>query len=263
MSDFYGLNLSIQGHVGELQLALPAHLNAFDAELHRSFVAALRHLCAQAEVRAIVLSAQGKVFSAGGNFEFIDKLASDPTERSSMPQDAAGLFNSLVETPIPVVAAMHGDAIGLGATIVTACDAVVTHPTAKLVDPHVCVGLAAGDGGVASWTLSVGLMRAKRHLLTGDPLTGERAYALGLVTDLVETSEQVAPAAHKLAARMAALPPRAVRGTKAAFITLARDVGRSAFELSLLHEVACLETADLHEALKAAREKRQGRYTGL
>lgn len=263
MTTFHGLRTSVDGHVAELRLSLPDTLNAFDAELHRSFVAALRHLSANVDVRAILLSAEGRLFSAGGSFDFIEELAGAPLKRREMPQDAHELFTTLCDTPVPVVVALHGDAIGLGATIVTACDAVVAHPDAKLIDPHVRVGLTAGDGGVASWTLAAGLMRAKRHLLTGDPLTARDAHAIGLVTDLVEAADEVLPAARKLAQRIAELPPLAVRGTKAAFNTLARDSARAAFEVSLLNELACLGSADVLEAVKAAREKRKGHYRGV
>jgi enoyl-CoA hydratase len=263
MTTFHGLNVSIDGHVGELRLANAATLNAFDAALHHSFVAALRYLGTHIDVRAILLTAEGRLFSAGGSFDFIDELAGNPAQRREMPQDAHALFTTLCDIPVPVVAAMHGDAIGLGATIVTACDAVVAHPQARLIDPHVRVGLCAGDGGVASWTLAAGLMRAKRHLLTGDPLSAREAHAIGLVTDLVDSVEEVVPAARKLAQRIAELPPLAVRGTKAAFNTLARDNARAAFEVSLLGELACLASADVLEAVKAAREKRKGHYRGI
>lgn len=262
MREFYGLNLQINEHVAELELAKPDTLNAFEEDLHRSFTAALRYLAEEHTIRCILLTAQGRIFSAGGNFDYIEHLASDPANRIETFDDSYNLFCALGELPVPIVAAMHGDAMGLGATIVTACDIIVTHPEARLVDPHVRVGLCAGDGGVASWTVAAGLTRAKRYLLTGDPVSGQQAYEFGLVTDLVDSAEAVGETARGIAQRIAELPPRAVRGTKIAFNALARDIGRTAFELSLAQELRCLETEDLQEALNAAREKRKGRFTG-
>lgn len=262
MRYFYGLTLIIDEHLAELQFASPETNNAFDHEMHLSFPAALRHVRSLPDVRCLVLSAQGKTFSAGGDFDYIEGLARNEEQRRDIFEIAHAVYSTLAEMPIPIVAAMHGDAMGLGATVVTASDIIVTHPGARLADPHVCVGLCAGDGGVASWTLAVGITRAKRHLLTGEPLTGQQAYDLGLVTDLVADAESVLDTARQIAQRIAELPPRAVQGTKMAFNALTRDVGRTAFELSLAHEVRCLETADLREAIAAAKEKRKGEYRG-
>jgi enoyl-CoA hydratase len=124
------------------------------------------------------------------------------------------------------------------------------------------VGLSAGDGGVASWSNSIGLMRAKRHLLTGDPISAIEAHRLGLITDLTKESTQVRGEALRIAAKIAALPPVAVQGTKRAFVRLMQDAGMAAFEIALADEVRCLESSDLREAIAAAKEKRPGNYTG-
>lgn len=262
MNTFYGLDVQITQHVAEIRLNRPDELNAFDDQLHHSFADALDMLTARHEVRAIVLSAEGRAFSAGGSFDYIEQNARDPEARKSIHAAAHRVFTTLVAVNRPVIAALHGDAIGLGATIVTACDMVIAARTARLADPHVRVGLGAGDGGVASWSLAVGIMRAKRHLLTGDPLSAEEAWSLGMVTDLVDQPEDARPAAMKLAQRVAALPPIAVQGTKQAFVLLAQQLGTAAFELSLDNEVQCLDSQDLLEAIAAAREKRKGVYTG-
>src|SRR5207237_9658049 len=95
------------------------------------------------------------------------------------------MFRLLAALAVPVVVALQGDAIGLGATVALACDAIVASRTAAISDPHVAVGLVAGDGGCVVWPAAVGMLRAKRYLLTGDRLTAEDAWAIGLVTALV------------------------------------------------------------------------------
>jgi enoyl-CoA hydratase len=159
-----------------------------------------------------------------------------------------------------VIAAMQGHAIGLGATVVTSCDMIVAWADAKLADPHVRVGLTAGDGGVLSWSAAAGVNRAKRMLLTGDAITAREAYAFGLVTDLVDTPEEVLPLAETLAARIAALPPMAVQGTKRIFNALERQRNAGLMHVSLLTEMATMSSDDLGEALRSAAEKRQGVY---
>lgn len=260
--EFPGLTLGIQGHLAELELARPDTLNAFDNELHHSLTAALRYLGSHEGVRCVLLTAQGRVFSAGGSFDVIEDMAQHPQQLPQLAEDARELFSALSELPIPLVVAMHGDAAGLGATIVTLADVIVSHPAARLSDPHVRVGLAAGDGGVVSWSLALGTARARRHLLTGDPLDGQLAFELGLVTDLVAEPAAVRDAARRIAQRIAALPPLAVRGTKQAFNALTKSMGRAAFELSLEREIDCFRSEDIREALAAARAKRQGIYCG-
>jgi enoyl-CoA hydratase len=231
--------------------------------MHVEFTEALLDLGKRPDVRVVLLSAGGKVFSAGGDFNYIEGLAADRESRKSIYETSVRLFSAVVTTPVPIVAAVHGDAMGVGATIVTASDIVVTTPTVRFADPHVVVGLCAGDGGVASWSASVGLMRAKRHLLTGDPITGREAHAWGLVTDLVDDAAQVREEALRIASKIASLPPVAVQGTKRAFGRLMQDFGMAAFEISLAHEVRCLETQDLLEAVAAAKARRKGQYRGL
>jgi enoyl-CoA hydratase len=262
MQAFPGIAITVANHVGELCLNSPETLNCFDHELHVNFVAALRQLRQNNEVRAIVVSALGKVFSAGGNFAYVKWLSETPDARKDVYQISHDLFATLTSLPLPVIAALHADAYGIGATIVTACDIVVAAESARLGDPHVVVGLCAGDGGIASWSNSIGLMRAKRHLLTGDPIGAVEAHRLGLVTDLVASPEQVRDEALRIAAKIAALPPAAVQGTKRAFVRLMQDAGMAAFEIALGNEVHCLETDDLREAIAAAKEKRRGNYTG-
>jgi len=169
---------------------------------------------------------------------------------------------SLITTEIPVVAAVQGEAVGLGATIAVLCDIVVVAPDSGLTDPHVAVGLVAGDGGCVGWPLALGLTRAKRYLLTGDRISGEDAYRFGLATDLVPSREELLPAAEKLAVRIARLAPLAVRGTKRALITYSQKVMADAFETALSAEEQTMVSADAREAVAAFREKRPPNFRG-
>jgi enoyl-CoA hydratase len=172
------------------------------------------------------------------------------------------LLSSLVEIRQPVVAAVQGDAVGLGATLALMCDVVVTHPQCRFSDPHVVVGLVAGDGGCLAWPMSVGMARAKRHLLTGDAMTGDEAQASGLVTDVVDSSAEVLPAARALAERISKLPPLAVQGTKRALSSLVRLRFHEVMPISLGEELATFGSEDLREAVHAFKERREGQYRG-
>jgi enoyl-CoA hydratase len=165
--------------------------------------------------------------------------------------------------PVPVVVAVQGHAIGLGATIVSACDVSVAWRHARISDPHVHVGLVAGDGGVLGWSAAVGYNRARRMLLTGDAITAEQAYDFGLITDLVDTPEAALGEARRIAEQIARLPPVAVQGTKKVFNALARLNLANVLDISLMAEMASVTSEDLQEALRAVQEKRPGQYRNL
>ncbi len=173
------------------------------------------------------------------------------------------LVDSLLDLAFPVVAAVQGPAVGLGATVVLACDAVVAARGATTIsDPHVAIGLVAGRRRLPLLATGDGDPRAKRHLLTGDRLGAEEAYAAGLVTDLVDEPDAVLPAARALAARIAALPPLAVQGTKRALNNGLRARAAEVLDLSMAYEVRSASSQDLLEAIDAFTERREGRYAG-
>jgi enoyl-CoA hydratase len=251
-----------EGPIALLTLTRPELLNRFDANLHAAFIAALEELREDKEARAVVLASTGKVFSAGGDFELMRRAYDDPAVRRALAEDAHRLLTALIGLPQPVVVAMQGAAIGLGATVVLSCDAVVAARSAQLADSHVNVGLVAGDGGCLVWPAAAGMMRARRHLLTGDPLDAETAFQLGLVTDLVDDPEETLPAALALAERIAALPPLAVQLTKRALNRGLMECAGGVLELGLAYEELTLASEDLLEGIAALKERRPGFFTG-
>ena len=260
---FPGVQIERDGHIVEITLVRPDVLNRIDGEVHDGLIQAFGHVADLDDVRAVVLASTGKVFSAGGDFDFMLQMNADPGAPRVLVRDALRMIASIMDVPAPVVVAMHGDSIGLGTSIALSCDAIVAHPKVRLSDPHVNIGLVAGDGGCLTWPQSVGMLRAKRHLLTGDPLKAEDAFAMGLVTDLVDGPDEVLPAARALAARIAGLPPLAVQGTKAALQRQLRIRFDEVMELSATLEGGTVVSADLREAVAAFREKRAPVYKGV
>lgn len=256
------LTVTLDDGVVELRLVRPGLLNRFDAELHRDFLEALVRVRTNPAVRAMVLASEGNVFSAGGDFDLMRAAHDDTAFRLAVLDEGRHLMMTLLDLPFPVVAAVQGDAIGLAATVVLGCDAVVMARSARLADPHVLIGLVAGDGGCVVWPQAVGILRAKRYLLTGDAVGAEDAHRFGLVTDLVETPAEVLPAARALAERIAALPPLAVQGTKRSLNRVLQQRAGEILELSLAYEGAAVASNDLLEAITAFKERRPGRYQG-
>lgn len=261
MSDFEALDLHIDGHVAKIEFNRPQRGNAFDAVLHAEFPKALHRVDAASNVRVLLLTAAGTAFSAGGDFDYITALRQDDALREAAFREGVDLFDRMTNLRVPIVAAVHGHAIGLGATIAAMCDIVVAWRDARIADPHVTIGLAAGDGGVIAWTAAIGYNRARRHLLTGDALTGAQAFDFGLVTDLAETPDQTRELARTIAVRIAALPPLAVQGTRRAFRALAEVRNGTAQQAAFATERQTLTSSDLAEAMLAAHERRPGRYT--
>jgi enoyl-CoA hydratase len=157
---------------------------------------------------------------------------------------------------------LKGGALGLGATVALTCDAVVASRTAFISDPHVLVGLVAGDGGCLMFPLTMGMLRAKRYLLTGDRLGAEEAWSLGLVTDLVDTPDDAHPAAMALAQRIAALPPLAVQGTKRVLNRIVQQRYGEIGELAFALEDRSMVADDVLEAIDAWKDRRPGNFKG-
>ncbi len=258
-TDYRCLSLSQEGAVVQLRLTRPDLNNRFDEPLHTELPDALARLAGADGVAALVLSAEGRHFSAGGDMAMMLRANDDAALRERLVREGLGIVEGLLGLPFPVIAAVQGGAIGLGATVIGCCDIVVAARDARIADPHVALGLVAGDGGLLAWSQSVGIARAKRYLLTGDRLTGEEAHRIGMVSDLVDTADEVLPAANALAARIAALPRGGVRGTKRAFSRLSRDLYAGAFELSFAYEMQTLAGEEVRAAVLAALGKETAR----
>ncbi|KAA9160508.1 enoyl-CoA hydratase/isomerase family protein [Amycolatopsis acidicola] len=261
-AEYESLTVSEKNAVAEITLCRPELLNRFDAVGEAELAAVLREIARDDGVRAVVLLAEGRAFSAGGDFDLMLEVNVDLPARQAALQRARDLLDAITHLPQPMVVGVQGAAIGLGATVPLGSDAVVASRNATIADTHVGIALVAGDGGALFWPQSAGMLRARRHLLTGDPLDAAKAYEFGLVTDLVDTPDDVAPKAREIAGRIAALAPLAVQGTKAALNQLTRQRAGEVLETALLAEGVTLGSADLVEAIAAFKEKRSGAYVG-
>jgi enoyl-CoA hydratase len=256
-----GVRLEREERIATITLDRPELFNRIDKDVHGELESVFNQVAGMTEIRAVVFAASGPVFSAGGDFDFI-LSQHEKADRNTMINEAISFFAAFLSIPCPVVVALQGDVVGVGSSLVLSADAIVSHPNARISDPHVTVGLVAGDGGCVAWPMSAGMMLAKRHLLTGEPMRAIDAHRVGLISDLVGTPEEVLPAACALAARISALPPVAVQGTKLALNHLIRQRLAEVGELAAALEYDSLKTEDLTEALAAIRERRDPQYRG-
>jgi enoyl-CoA hydratase len=262
MAEQKSILVETTGHVMEITFNKPEQLNAIDEQMHHDLIDIIRGLAGQNDVRAVVLAAKGKHFSAGGDLNEVFRIQEDATVRRNFYEQGLAVMKTFLDCTVPIVVALHGDAHGLGANIVMACDAVVAARRAKMSDTHVVAGMVAGDGGCLFWPQAMGMMWAKRHLLTGQFITAEAAYARGMVTDLVDMPEEALPAARAIAERIAGLPPLAVQLTKRALNRVLQQRAGEVFDYGMALEQITLRSTDIVEAVNAFKEKRKPVYKG-
>ena len=181
--------------------------------LHRALANVWRQLAADREVRVVILTGAGRAFSAGGDLDWIASFLDDPAARDESVREGAEIIEEMLRFPLPVIAAVNGAAVGLGASLAILSDVVLISEAAYLADPHVAVGLVAGDGGAALWPLLAPLLRVREYLYTGERIPAATAVEFGLASRIV-APEKLAAEARSLADRMAQLPAPALEGTK-------------------------------------------------
>jgi enoyl-CoA hydratase len=255
------LDVAVDGPILHLTLNRPAVLNAITPELNRHLTFALEE-AASSDARAIVLSGAGRAFSAGGDHSTLTAWSGERAAGFGGEDraDVARLVRAFITLEKPIIAAVHGVAIGMGAMIALHCDYIVIAEDAKIGDRHVSLGLVPGDEA-AIWTALLGPRLAKELLFSGRLLTGTEAGAIGLVNKVTST-DQVMEVAVAYANELAALPPYALQKTKASVNRYLQLVTDLIFSASFAWEEMSMLTADHREALAAFREKRQGKFSG-
>ena len=254
-------------HVVTLTLDRPATLNALtDSDMVDAFARACERARADRSVRAVIVTGAGESFSSGGNLKHMrDRegiFAGDAAQvRDGYRAGIQRLAKMLFELEVPTIAAVNGAAYGAGCDTTLACDIRIASETAVFAENFVKVGLISGDGG--SWLLPriVGLSRACEMAFTGDPVDAATALQWGLVSKVVPAGELLAEA-RRIAARIAANAPVAVRMTK----RLIREAQHARFdsllELAASMQGACHQMRDHREAVQAFFDKRPARFTG-
>lgn len=238
------------------------NLNAFDATLHHDleeFFGAVAH---DQEVNAIILTGAGRAFSAGGDVKGMKARADNPG--STLTRSMLGpkrLIQNLLDVQQPIIAAVNGDAIGLGATVALFCDIVVANESARFADTHVKVGIVAGDGGAVIWPHLVGINKAKEYLMRGNLIRGSEAERIGLVNYALP-ADQVMPKARELAEELANGATWAIRWTKSSVNKILRERMNLILDTSLAYEWLSFQTEDHREAATAFVEKRRPTFSG-
>ncbi|MEW6471525.1 MAG: enoyl-CoA hydratase/isomerase family protein [Actinomycetota bacterium] len=240
--------LEEQGPVCLVTLNRPEALNASNPALHRAMARLWRHLAEQPDLRAVVITGAGRAFCAGGDMDLFKALQSDSATRQLLLDEAAQVISEMAHFPLPVVAAVNGAAVGLGANVALLSDIVFMARSAYLCDPHVPVGLTAADGGAPLWPLFTSPLKVKEYLFTGARIAAEEAVTIGFANRVVADDELLG-AALDFAARLAEQPPHALRTTKRAVnIHLTRAIA-GVLEYALSAEYQSFDTPEHHAAV--------------
>ena len=244
--------------IAVLTLNRPDKNNAVDKRTHYEFSTFANDADADPDVRVIVITGEGKSFCGGGDPTWNVR---DPAGLPALRKEAQQVVFNLLDCEKPVISALTGFTMGVGATLALLCDIVVADTTTTIADPHVLGGVGAGDGGQVIWPLLMGVNRAKYFLMTGEQLSAEDARELGLLNFVVDEG-QALDKALEIAKKLTYAAPLAVKASKSGINAYIKSIANIVLPLTLEQEIACMKSEDAGEAMAAFMEKRRPQFTG-
>lgn len=244
--------LERRGRMLVLTLNRPDSLNAVNLELHDDLAEALRFAQCDPDSDLIQLTGAGRAFSAGGDIDHIARNAAEPTRFDHEAQIAKRIVATMLEIDKPVVCRMNGHAVGLGATLALLCDVIFAADNAKIGDPHVSIGLVAGDGGALIWAQRIGLGRAKEYLFSGELLTAPKAAEIGLINHAMPLAE-LDSAVAAFCAKLLATSAFALRATKLLTNLELKRLASAVMDAGIAYESLSVRTPEHLAAVEAMR----------
>ncbi len=261
-ADYQFIKITRRDRILTLSLNRPEVLNAANGLLHEELSRVFNDAADDDLSDVIILTGEGKAFSAGGDIEWMQSLVDDPSlQEGPVQREAKRIVKSILDCEKPIIARLNGDAVGLGATLALFCDIVIAVDTARIGDPHVRVGYVAGDGGAMIWPQLIGFVRAKEYLLLGDLIDAPDAAAMGLINYAVPADELDAKV-NKFADRLANGARMAIKWTKVSINIPLKQLLSEAIDTSMALEAMSNVTEDHKEAVRAFAEKRKPVFTG-
>jgi len=251
------IQVEADGPVRIIRLNRPDDLNATNHVLHRGMAEVWPQLDADLDARVAVITGNGRAFSAGGDFNYLDELTKDLGLRDQTIIDGRKIVQGMVACRVPLVAAVNGPAVGLGCSVVALSDIVFMAESAHLADPHVLIGLVAADGGPVTWPLLTSLQLAKEYAFTGDRITAERAAQMGLANHVVPDDE-VLDQALACAKKIAGLPQGAVEATRRVLNLHLERAVLATLDFALTAEYRSFDSPELRASLDRYLSKDRG-----
>ncbi len=236
----------------------PETYNSLDKNGHRELTYIWRDIDEDPDVSVAMLCGTGKAFSSGGDFGMIEDMIDSFEDRTRAWKEARDLVYNIINCSKPIVSAINGPAVGAGLVAGLLADISIAGKSARIVDGHTRLGVAAGDSAVMNWPLLCGMAKAKYHLLLCEPVDGTEAERIGLVSLCVEDDE-LADKALEVAKKLAAGAPSAIRWTKYSLNNWYRMAG-PAFDASTALEMLGFTGPEVKEGIAAHREKRAPKF---
>lgn len=253
---FETLALAREGRLLRITLNRPDSLNAIDLRMHEELAEVFHYAALDPHSDVVVLTGAGRAFSAGGDTGHMSSNAAHPHRFDNEVRLAKRIVFAMLDLDKPLVCRLNGHAVGLGATLALLSDVIFAADTAKIGDPHVAIGLVAGDGGAAIWPQRIGFTRAKEYLLTGELLTAPRAAEIGLINYSVPAAELDA-AVDAFCQRLLKGSSNAIRWTKVLVNLELKRVATAVMDAGIAYEAVTVRSADHREGVQALIEKRK------
>jgi enoyl-CoA hydratase len=254
--DYNSLALTRSGRLLTITLNRPGTFNAVNLQMHEELAEVFTFAAMDDGSDVVVLTGAGKAFSAGGDLEHIANNAANPHLFDNEVRLAKRIVFAILDLDKPLVCRLNGHAVGLGATLALLCDVVFAAESAKIGDPHVALGLVAGDGGAVIWPQLIGLARSKEYLLTGELLTAQKAEQIGLINHCLPTDE-LDGAVTAFCERLLQGATQAIRHTKVLLNLELKRVANAVMDAGIAYEAVAVRSADHREGVNALREKRK------
>ncbi len=254
-SEYQHIVVDKKDGIALLTINRPEKLNATNARLHYELSKIWLPLGEDDEVRVIVVTGAGRAFSVGGDFELLEAAAGNSEVIAKLFKEARDVVHNMINLDKPVISAINGHAVGAGLAVALMSDISIAAESARLLDGHVVLGVAAGDHAALIWPLLVGMAKAKLYLLTGDAVDGREAERIGLVS-MVVADDELMPTAMGIAEKLSKGPSQAISWTKQSLNQWLRLGAQTAFDYSAALEMLGFMGKDIHEGLAGLREKR-------
>ena len=266
-SEYEHIKVEVADRIATVTLNRPDALNAVTSRMHHELENVWLDLGSDRDVNAILLTGAGRAFCAGADLRGVAELTSGKSKPGRFDRGAIVAANgrriieNMLDVEQPIIGAINGDAIGLGATLALLCDIIVVSEKARFADTHVKIGVVAGDGGAVIWPLLIGPHRAKEFLMRGNFINGAEAGRIGMVNYAVPP-EEVMTKAQALAQELADGPTWAIRWSKLAVNKWLKEQANLIMDTGLAYEMMTFKTKDHKEAIKAFMEKRKPDFVG-
>ncbi|HMI90170.1 MAG TPA: enoyl-CoA hydratase/isomerase family protein [Polyangiales bacterium] len=255
LPSFETVALARSGRLLTITLNRPDALNAVNQQMHEDLVDVFAFAASDELSDVLVLTGAGRAFSAGGDLAHLADMAARPELFDGDAVRAKRIVYAMLDLEKPLICRLNGHAVGLGATLALLCDVVFAADSAKIGDPHVNVGLVAGDGGAIVWPLRIGFARAKEYLMTGDLVPARKAAEMGLINHCLPAADLDA-AVDGFCQRLLNGSTNAIRWTKVLVNLELKRIAHAVMDPGIAYEAVTVRSADYRDAVEALRDKR-------